>query len=140
MGPTGVTPAGAAAGIANVIVKEETGKDFAGNAFALASGETIHWRKSPEEIRSENPEKRLGDALAGKPPLEDLPVSLLAFTIVIIGGLGSLRGAIAGGLLIGVSEAIAGFLLEPSLKSVFSFALLILVLLIRPQGLFGKAA
>jgi branched-chain amino acid transport system permease protein len=73
-------------------------------------------------------------------PFLALEYTLLAFTIVIIGGLGSLRGAIAGGLLIGVSEAIAGFLLEPSLKSVFSFGLLILVLLIRPQGLFGKAA
>lgn len=73
-------------------------------------------------------------------PFLALEYTLLAFTIVIIGGLGSLRGAIAGGLLIGVSEAVAGFLLEPSLKSVFSFGLLILVLLIRPQGLFGKAA
>ena len=73
-------------------------------------------------------------------PFLALEYTLLAFTIVIIGGLGSLRGAIAGGLLIGLSEAVAGFLLEPSLKSVFSFGLLILVLLVRPQGLFGKAA
>jgi len=73
-------------------------------------------------------------------PFLALEYTLLAFTIVIIGGLGSLRGAIAGGLLIGLSEAVAGFLLEPSLKSVFSFGLLILVLLIRPQGLFGKTA
>lgn len=73
-------------------------------------------------------------------PFLAVEYTLLAFTIVIIGGLGSLRGAIAGGLLIGVSEAVAGFLLEPSLKSVFSFGLLILVLLIRPQGLFGKPA
>jgi branched-chain amino acid transport system permease protein len=72
-------------------------------------------------------------------PFLSIEYTLLAFTIVIIGGLGSLRGAIAGGLLIGVSEAVAGFLLEPSLKSVFSFGLLILVLLIRPQGLFGRA-
>jgi branched-chain amino acid transport system permease protein len=71
-------------------------------------------------------------------PFLALEYTLLAFTIVIIGGLGSLRGAIAGGLLIGVSEAVAGFLLEPSLKSVFSFGLLILVLLVRPQGLFGR--
>ena len=73
-------------------------------------------------------------------PFLAVDYTLLAFTIVIIGGLGSLRGAIAGGLLIGVSEAVAGFLLEPSLKSVFSFGLLILVLLVRPQGLFGKPA
>ncbi len=72
-------------------------------------------------------------------PFLSVEYTLLAFTIVIIGGLGSLRGAIAGGLLIGLSEAVAGFLLDPSLKSVFSFGLLILVLLVRPQGLFGRA-
>jgi len=71
-------------------------------------------------------------------PFLSIEYTLLSFIIVIIGGLGSLRGAIAGGLLIGVSEAVAGFLLEPSLKSVFSFGLLILVLLVRPQGLFGR--
>jgi branched-chain amino acid transport system permease protein len=64
--------------------------------------------------------------------------TLLAFVIVIVGGLGSMTGALMGGLLIGVSEAVAGLLLQPSLKSMFSFGLLILVLLIRPQGLFGK--
>lgn len=64
--------------------------------------------------------------------------TLLAFIIVIIGGLGSLGGALFGGILIGVSEAFAGFMLMPSLKSLFSFALLILILLLRPQGLFGR--
>ncbi len=66
--------------------------------------------------------------------------TLLAFVVVIIGGMGSLSGALLGGVLIGVSEALAGLLLQPSLKSVFSFALLILVLLLRPQGLLGKRA
>ncbi len=65
--------------------------------------------------------------------------TLLAFVIVIVGGLGSMTGALMGGLLIGVSEAVAGLLLQPSLKSMFSFGLLILVLLLRPQGLFGKS-
>lgn len=65
--------------------------------------------------------------------------TLLAFIIVIVGGLGSLPGAMLGGILIGVSEAMAGILLQPSLKSAFSFGLLILVLLLRPQGLLGKA-
>ncbi len=64
--------------------------------------------------------------------------TLLAFVIVIVGGLGSMTGALMGGLLIGVSEAVAGLLADPSLKSMFSFGLLILVLLLRPQGLFGK--
>jgi branched-chain amino acid transport system permease protein len=66
--------------------------------------------------------------------------TLLSFVIVIVGGLGSLGGALLGGVLIGASEALAGLLLQPSLKSMFSFGLLILVLLLRPQGLMGKKA
>jgi branched-chain amino acid transport system permease protein len=64
--------------------------------------------------------------------------TLLAFVIVIVGGLGSMPGALLGGVLIGVSEALAGIFIAPSAKSMFSFALLILVLLLRPQGLLGK--
>jgi len=66
--------------------------------------------------------------------------TLLAFIIVIVGGLGSMSGALVGGVLIGVSEALAGFFFEPSMKSMFSFALLILVLVLRPQGLMGRRA
>ena len=62
--------------------------------------------------------------------------TLLAFVIVIIGGLGSMVGALAGGVLIGVSESVAGLLFTPSMKSMLSFGLLILVLAFRPQGLF----
>jgi branched-chain amino acid transport system permease protein len=64
--------------------------------------------------------------------------TLLAFVIVIVGGLGSMTGALLGGVLIGVSEALAGLFITPSAKSMFSFGLLILVLLLRPQGLLGK--
>jgi branched-chain amino acid transport system permease protein len=64
--------------------------------------------------------------------------TLLAFIIVIVGGLGSMPGALIAGLLVGVSEALAGFIILPSLKSMFSFALLIIVLLVRPQGLLGR--
>jgi branched-chain amino acid transport system permease protein len=64
--------------------------------------------------------------------------TLLAFVIVIVGGLGSMGGALLGGVLIGVSEALAGLLIVPSAKSMFSFGLLILVLLLRPQGLLGR--
>ena len=66
--------------------------------------------------------------------------TLLAFVTVIVGGLGSMPGALIGGILIGVSEALAGLLIAPSAKSMFSFGLLILVLLLRPQGLLGKRA
>jgi branched-chain amino acid transport system permease protein len=64
--------------------------------------------------------------------------TLLAFVIVIVGGLGSMAGALLGGVLIGVSEALAGLFIAPSAKSMFSFGLLILVLLLRPQGLLGR--
>ncbi len=64
--------------------------------------------------------------------------TLLAFITVIVGGMGSMPGAIVGGILIGMSEALAGLLISPSAKSMFSFGLLILVLLLRPQGLLGK--
>lgn len=64
-------------------------------------------------------------------------MTLLAFVIVIVGGMGSMAGALLGGVLIGVSEALAGLFIAPSAKSMFSFGLLILVLLLRPQGLLG---
>jgi branched-chain amino acid transport system permease protein len=65
--------------------------------------------------------------------------TLLAFVIVIVGGLGSMVGALLGGLLIGISEALAGVLIAPSAKSMVSFGLLIVVLLARPRGLMGGA-
>jgi len=63
--------------------------------------------------------------------------TLLGFIVVILGGLGSMPGALLGGVLIGLSEALAGLFVAPSAKSMFSFGLLILVLLFRPQGLLG---
>jgi branched-chain amino acid transport system permease protein len=65
-------------------------------------------------------------------------LTLLAFIIVITGGLGSMPGAVLGGVLIGFTEAMAGLFFTPSAKSMFSFALLVLVLLFRPQGILGK--
>lgn len=64
--------------------------------------------------------------------------TLLAFVIVIVGGLGSMAGALVGGVLIGVSESLAGLFVSPSAKSMVSFALLMAVLLLRPSGLMGK--
>jgi branched-chain amino acid transport system permease protein len=64
--------------------------------------------------------------------------TLLGFVIVITGGLGSMAGALLGGVLIGVSEALGGLLFTPSAKSMFTFAILVVVLLFRPQGLLGK--
>jgi len=71
-------------------------------------------------------------------PSQGPSYTLLAFVIVIVGGMGSLTGALLSGLLVGVSEAMAGALFDPSAKSMFTFALLVLVLLFRPQGLLGR--
>ena len=71
-------------------------------------------------------------------PLLGPSYTLLAFVIVITGGLGSMPGALVGGVLIGVTEAVAGLLFTPSAKSMFAFGILVLVLLFRPQGILGK--
>ena len=80
----------------------------------------------------------LMETIADAAPSLGPAYTLLAFIIVIVGGLGSMAGALVGGLLIGVSEALSGFLIEPSMKSMFSFALLIAVLVLRPHGLMGR--
>jgi branched-chain amino acid transport system permease protein len=66
--------------------------------------------------------------------------TLLAFIIVITGGLGSMPGALLGGVLIGLTEAMAGLVFTPSAKSMFSFGILVVVLLFRPQGILGRRA
>ncbi len=62
---------------------------------------------------------------------------LIAFTIVVLGGMGSVAGALVGGLFIGVVESLSGFYLGESLGQISIFMLFILVLLFRPTGLFG---
>ncbi len=65
---------------------------------------------------------------------------LVAFTIVVLGGMGSFTGALAGGLLIGVVESLCGLFLGESLGQIGIFGIFIAVLLFRPQGLFGAKA
>jgi branched-chain amino acid transport system permease protein len=62
---------------------------------------------------------------------------LVAFTIVVLGGMGSFAGALVGGLLIGVVESLCGLFLGESLGQIGIFVIFIAVLLFRPQGLFG---
>jgi branched-chain amino acid transport system permease protein len=64
---------------------------------------------------------------------------LAAFAVVVLGGLGSVAGAYIGGFLIGITEALAGFYIDPSLKQAVWFAIFIAVLVLRPTGLFGLA-
>jgi branched-chain amino acid transport system permease protein len=62
-----------------------------------------------------------------------------AFAIIILGGLGSIPGAIAGGLLYGIAENSAAYFLGGVWKDAISFVILIVVLVIRPTGLFGES-
>lgn len=65
---------------------------------------------------------------------------LVAFTIVVLGGMGSIPGALLGGLIIGVVESLCGLFLGDSLGQIGIFIIFILVLLFRPTGLFGAGA
>lgn len=65
---------------------------------------------------------------------------LVAFTIVVLGGMGSFAGALVGGLLIGVVESLGGLFLGESLGQIGIFVIFIAVLLFRPTGLFGARA
>lgn len=73
-------------------------------------------------------------------PPTGLQLSVASFNIVIIGGMGSLLGAFVGGLLVAVAESLGAVFLKPSLKELASFSLLVLILLFRPAGLFGRRA
>jgi branched-chain amino acid transport system permease protein len=65
---------------------------------------------------------------------------LVAFTIVVLGGMGSVPGALIGGLVIGVVESLSGLFLGESLGQIGIFLIFIAVLLVRPRGLFGARA
>ncbi|MEJ1158970.1 branched-chain amino acid ABC transporter permease [Prosthecomicrobium sp. N25] len=65
---------------------------------------------------------------------------LVAFTIVVLGGMGSVAGALLGGLIIGVVESLSGLYFGESLGQIGIFLIFILVLLVRPSGLFGARA
>ncbi len=64
--------------------------------------------------------------------------TIIAFAIIILGGLGSIRGAIVGGLLYGITERMANLFFGDVWSSAVAFILLIVVLIIRPNGLFGQ--
>jgi branched-chain amino acid transport system permease protein len=63
--------------------------------------------------------------------------TLTAFVVVILGGMGSLFGALTGGLILGVAESLSTLVLPATMKHLVSFAILVIIMLFRPQGLFG---
>jgi branched-chain amino acid transport system permease protein len=91
----------------------------------------------------------LGAALAGAAgvivapifpvtPAGSAAVSLSAFVVVVLGGMGSLKGCIIGGLLLGVIENLGAAYISTMYRHIFGFIILILVLVFRPWGLFGQ--
>jgi len=71
-------------------------------------------------------------------PYMGLPLSVKYMCIVILGGLGSLIGSFAGGLILGVTEGLVGYYLSPDWSPTVAYFALVTILLVRPQGLFGR--
>lgn len=74
----------------------------------------------------------------GLEPNQSLPVALKAFGRAVVGGIGSIPGAILGNLIIETAENVGAFYVSSAFKDVFSFVVIFLFLLLRPQGLLGQ--
>jgi len=72
-------------------------------------------------------------------PYMGLTMSLKGFAIIIVGGMMSLRGAILAGFILGIGEVMVSGYIGSSYKELFFFAAMVLVLLVKPSGLFGSA-
>ena len=71
-------------------------------------------------------------------PLMGMLIGLKAFVAAVLGGIGSLPGAVVGGLLMGLSEEMVVAYLSSTYRDALAFGLLIVILVFRPSGLFGK--
>jgi branched-chain amino acid transport system permease protein len=71
-------------------------------------------------------------------PTAGATFTMKSFVVVVLGGLGSIPGAIVGGIVLGVAENLTSIILRPGWVNVVSFSLLLIVLVVRPRGLFGK--
>ena len=72
-------------------------------------------------------------------PTVGVDLIITAFVVVVLGGLGSVPGALLGGLIIGVTQTLTGFFISVELKDVIALALFLLILVVRPRGLLGQA-
>jgi branched-chain amino acid transport system permease protein len=64
--------------------------------------------------------------------------SLFAFVAVALGGFGSITGSLIAGIIIGIVESVGGLLIDPSFKLLYVFAVYLFVVIVRPQGIFGR--
>ncbi len=65
-------------------------------------------------------------------------IGLKAFPAAVVGGFGSLPGAIVGGLIIGIVESLAGFYAPDGIKDVAAYVVVLIMLMVKPNGLFGE--
>jgi branched-chain amino acid transport system permease protein len=71
-------------------------------------------------------------------PTSGNPMLIIAFGVIILGGLGSMVGTFLGGMIFGLSQTLGGYFLGPTGQLLVPFVMVLVVLTIRPQGLFGR--
>lgn len=71
-------------------------------------------------------------------PFMGLPYTIIAFIVIVLGGLGNIFGSLLGGFVLGLLETIGVSLTSPGLRPILSYSVFILVILIRPKGIFGR--
>jgi branched-chain amino acid transport system permease protein len=71
-------------------------------------------------------------------PTVGLNFVLIAFVIVVLGGMGSIEGALLGGICIGIVQSLSGYYVAPAYGQMFYFLIFLLVMVLRPDGLLGQ--
>jgi branched-chain amino acid transport system permease protein len=71
-------------------------------------------------------------------PFMGMPYTIIAFIVIVLGGLGNIFGALIGGFVLGLLETIGVAITSPGLRPILSYSVFILVILLRPKGLFGR--
>ena len=71
-------------------------------------------------------------------PFMGLPYTIIAFIVIVLGGLGNILGSLLGGFLLGLLETIGVSVTSPGLRPILSYSVFILIILIRPKGIFGR--
>jgi branched-chain amino acid transport system permease protein len=71
-------------------------------------------------------------------PFMGMPYTIIAFIVIVLGGLGNIFGSLLGGFLLGLLETIGVSVTSPGLRPILTYSLFILIILIRPQGIFGR--
>jgi len=132
-------------GLSLIVAKTRLGRSMR----AVSQSEDASWLMGIDVKRVKFTTSGIAGLLAGLSAILLLPIYsiypsmgwdylLIGFAIVILGGLGSLNGTLLGGIILGTTESLFGYYFIPGLRGAVYFVVIIIVLLIRPQGLLGK--